>query len=117
MAAANDVEQERRDNAGSNTNDEDNTVDSDWSDAVSTVHDDTETDDVVEAVSYRITSYGVDFAMEGLVRRINRGSIFVPDFQRGFVWTRKQASQFIESLLLGLPVPGIFLRWSLVQKR
>ena len=73
------------------------------------VSDDTETDDIEDVVNYRITSYGIDFDMEGLVRRINRGSIFVPDFQRGFVWSQKQASQFIESLLLGLPVPGIFL--------
>ena len=73
------------------------------------VHDDTETDDEAETVRYRITSYGADFDMIGLVRRINEGSIFVPDFQRSFVWTAKQASQFIESLLLDLPVPGIFL--------
>ena len=33
----------------------------------------------------------------------------MPLFQRGFVWTYTQASRFIESLLLGLPVPGIFL--------
>lgn len=73
------------------------------------VLDDTETDDVAESVRYRITSYGADFDVAGLVRRINEGSIFVPDFQRPFVWTAKQASQFVESLLLGLPVPGIFL--------
>ena len=73
------------------------------------VNDDTETDDDAESVQFRITSYGADFDMAGLVRRIRNGSIFVPDFQRPFVWTAKQASQFIESLLLGLPVPGIFL--------
>ena len=73
------------------------------------VYDDTETNDVVEAVQYNITSYGADFDMSGLVRRMNDGEIFVPDFQRGFVWSLPQASQFVESLLLGLPVPGIFL--------
>ena len=77
--------------------------------AEETVRDETENNDIEEAVNYRITSYGVDFDVEGLVRRINGGDIFVPDFQRGFVWNFKQASQFIESLLLGLPVPGIFL--------
>ncbi len=30
-------------------------------------------------------------------------------FQRGFVWTKKQMDKFIESLLLGYPIPGIFL--------
>ena len=73
------------------------------------VHDDTETDDVTETVRYRITSYGADFDIEGLVRRTSCGDIFVPDFQRGYVWQHKQASQFVESLLQGLPVPGIFL--------
>ena len=73
------------------------------------VVDDTEVDDIVEPVSYRISSYGADYDMEGLVRRMDRGDIYVPDFQRKFVWTRKQSSQFIESLLMGLPVPGIFL--------
>ena len=73
------------------------------------VHDDTETDDIAETVRYNITSYGADFDVEGLVRRMRRGSIYVPVFQRGFVWTQPQASQFIESLLLDLPVPGIFL--------
>ena len=81
------------------------------------VHDDTETDDIAETVRYRITSYGADFDVAGLVRRINEDSIFVPDFQRSFVWTAKQASQFIESLLLDLPVPGIFLTTESKTKR
>ncbi|MGH7204874.1 MAG: DUF262 domain-containing protein [Nitrospiraceae bacterium] len=58
---------------------------------------------------YSITSYGADYPVDGLVRRIADGSIFVPQFQRGYVWNLSQASRFIESLLLGLPVPGIFL--------
>lgn len=58
---------------------------------------------------YSITSYGADYPVDGLVKRIRDGSIFIPPFQRGFVWTLRQASRFVESLLLGLPVPGIFL--------
>ena len=77
------------------------------------VHDDTEKDDtageVAKSVRYRITSYGIDFDVDGLVRRLNQGIVYVPHFQREFVWSRKRASQFVESLLLGLPVPGIFL--------
>ena len=60
-------------------------------------------------VRYTISSYGADYPVDGLVKRISRGDIYVPPFQRGFVWTAAQASRFIESLLLGLPVPGIFL--------
>lgn len=50
-----------------------------------------------------------DFDVEGLVRRLESEDVFIPDFQRAYVWKPKQASRFIESLLLGLPVPGIFL--------
>jgi uncharacterized protein with ParB-like and HNH nuclease domain len=64
----------------------------------------------LEAITrYDITSYGIDFDIEGLVKRIKRGDIFIPDFQRNFVWKLAESSRFIESLLLGLPVPGIFL--------
>ncbi len=58
---------------------------------------------------YGITSYGVDFDVRGLVRRLQEGDITIPVWQRGFVWTPRMASSFIESLLLGLPVPGIFV--------
>jgi len=33
----------------------------------------------------------------------------VEGFQRRFVWRRPQMDRFIESLLLGYPIPGIFL--------
>ncbi|WP_407688242.1 DUF262 domain-containing protein [Mycobacterium sp. HUMS_1102779] len=70
---------------------------------------------------YPISYSGTDFDAEGLVRRLDRGDIIVPNFgyaedaidvspfQRGFVWTRPQMDRFIESLLLGYPIPGIVL--------
>lgn len=58
---------------------------------------------------YSITSYGADYTVDSLVKRLRDDAVFVPAFQRRFVWTIKEASRFIESLLLGLPVPGIFL--------
>ncbi len=60
-------------------------------------------------VRYRITSYGADYPVDSLVKRLRSGSIEIPSFQRGYVWSWGQASRFVESLLLGLPVPGIFL--------
>ena len=65
--------------------------------------------DVVIPFKYSITSYGADYPVDGLVKRLQNDDIIVPQFQRGYVWTWKQASRFVESLLLGLPVPGIFL--------
>ena len=61
------------------------------------------------AARYDITSFGADFDVDGLVKRLRTEEIFVPSFQREYVWTINDASRFIESLLLGLPVPGIFL--------
>lgn len=45
------------------------------------------------------------------------GDIEIPPFQRGYVWKKPQADRFIESLLLGLPVPGIFLTQDPETKR
>ncbi len=71
--------------------------------------DDQGVEEEAEFPFYTITSYGADYPVDGLVKRIGDGSIVIPKFQRGYVWSIKQASRFIESLLLGLPVPGIFL--------
>jgi len=81
-------------------------------------------DESTEVVPYKytITAYGADYPVDGLVKRLEAGDILVPSFdaelqledpiegyQRQFVWTKPQCDRFIESLLLGLPVPGIFL--------
>lgn len=69
-------------------------------------------DDVIDDVApvvYTMASWGADYALETVVQRLTKGIIFVPPFQRSYVWTITQASRFIESLLLGLPVPGVFL--------
>ncbi|RZU02995.1 uncharacterized protein DUF262 [Rivibacter subsaxonicus] len=80
-------------------------------------------DDEQEVPShYSITAYGADYPVDGLVKRLGSGDIFVPSFdpetpvddetpgfQRRFVWLKAQCDRFIDSLLLGFPVPGIFL--------
>lgn len=53
--------------------------------------------------------YGADFTVDDLIARLNDDNIFVPPFQRSYVWSLEDASRFVESLLLNLPVPGIFL--------
>ncbi|NRF71755.1 DUF262 domain-containing protein [Aquincola sp. S2] len=81
-------------------------------------------DEINEVIptAYSITSYGADYPVDGLVKRLDQNDIAVPlfsnapeagqstvGFQREFVWTKPQCDRFVESLLLGLPVPGIFL--------
>jgi hypothetical protein len=73
------------------------------------VVDETEKSDKGVEYRYSITSYGADYPVDGLVRRVANDDIFIPPFQRKFVWSRYQSSRFVESLLLGLPVPAIFL--------
>jgi hypothetical protein len=73
------------------------------------VQDETEKDQTVPPVPYQITSYGADYDVDGIVKRMKSGDIMVPPFQRNYVWTFPQACRFVESLLLGLPVPGVFL--------
>jgi len=73
------------------------------------VTDESESDESPAPVRYSITSYGADPDVDGLVKRLRRNEIFVPPFQREYIWNLKEASRFIESLLLGLPVPGVFL--------
>ena len=66
-------------------------------------------DEIGGIIRYSISSYGADMPVDGIVERLKREDIFIPLFQRKFVWTHTQASRFIESLLIGLPVPGIFM--------
>lgn len=78
-------------------------------DGAADVEDNAESDDTIAPLRYDITSYGADYDVEGIVRRVQRGDIWIPEFQRSYVWKLPEASRFIESLLLGLPVPGVFL--------
>src|SRR5207248_9089273 len=71
---------------------------------------------------YELTAYGADFPVDALVDRLNNDDIVIPTFDpevtgdfgvagflRGFVWKKLQCDRFVESILLNLPVPGIFL--------
>ncbi len=74
------------------------------------IKDPQDDDDELEGIiRYSISFYGADMPVDGLVDRLNREDIFIPSFQREFVWTQVQASRFIESLIIDLPVPGIFM--------
>ena len=59
-------------------------------------------------ITYDIATYPSDFTLSGIVDMWNDEDIKIPDFQREYVWTIKQASLLIESFLLGLPVPPVF---------
>lgn len=58
---------------------------------------------------YDLTATPNDFNVMTINSFIESGAIEIPGFQRNFVWDIKKASKLIESLLLGLPVPQLFL--------
>ncbi len=58
----------------------------------------------------KIVSYNVANTVEVLKFKIDNDEIELkPEFQRDFVWDINRASLFIDSLLIGLPIPSIFL--------
>lgn len=62
-----------------------------------------------EIEEYDLTSSPNDFNILTMGSFIDSGAITIPGFQRNYVWDLKKASRLIESLILGLPVPQIFL--------
>lgn len=49
-----------------------------------------------------------DFTLELLLTKFDRGDFFIPQYQRQFVWKSNNKTLFIESVLLGLPIPFMF---------
>ena len=58
---------------------------------------------------FNINSWGADLSFRELVTMYDEEELIKPDLQRKYVWSKDEASKFIDSLLLGLPVPSIFL--------
>ncbi|MBW1745526.1 MAG: DUF262 domain-containing protein [Deltaproteobacteria bacterium] len=67
-------------------------------------------------IEKKIVDYDTkEYPVEVLVQKYNdniddeENELFIPDYQRDFVWNLKRRSKFIESVLLGLPVPYVFV--------
>ena len=58
---------------------------------------------------FNISSWGADITLRDIVVSYDEGDIVKPELQRKYVWDKKESSRFIESILLGLPVPSVFL--------
>ena len=63
-----------------------------------------------------LVSYGADLSVRELINMFNEKELVKPDLQRNYVWDKKIASRFIDSILLGLPVPSIFLAKDIDEK-
>ena len=66
-------------------------------------------DDAYPIDQYDLVSSPNDFNTKTLVDFIDSGVVTIPGFQRNYVWDVKRASRLIESIIVGLPIPQIFL--------
>ena len=66
--------------------------------------------DLQRDVDYQVREYPIEVVVQKHLKGREDGTneLFVPDYQRDFVWDDKRQSRFIESLLIGLPIPYLF---------
>lgn len=58
---------------------------------------------------YEVDCLPNDYNISVIMNFIQRGYLKIPSFQRNFIWKKDMASKFIESIIIGLPIPQIFL--------
>lgn len=63
-----------------------------------------------KAISYDMKEFTIELYVNKYLEKIEEddNELYVPDYQREFIWDDKHQSRFIESLFLGLPVPFMF---------
>lgn len=66
-------------------------------------------DDDAQIGEYDISAIPNDFNVTTIFSFIESGAVKIPGFQRNYVWDQKRASKLIESIIIGLPVPQVFL--------
>lgn len=59
-------------------------------------------------LSKRIEFYLTEYSVELLANKMASGDFVVPSYQRAYTWEEERKSKFVESLLLGLPIPFLF---------
>lgn len=58
---------------------------------------------------YELSAVPNDFNVNTIFDFIESGVVKIPGFQRNYVWDKKRASKLIESIIIGIPIPQIFL--------
>lgn len=64
-----------------------------------------------KTVDFDTREFTIEFLVQKYINKIDtdENDIFVPEYQREFVWDTERQSKLIESITLGLPIPIIFL--------
>jgi hypothetical protein len=62
-------------------------------------------------VDYQTKEFTVELLVDKYLKGLedDENEIFIPTYQRQFVWNQHRQSKFIESVMLGLPIPYIFI--------
>lgn len=63
----------------------------------------------IPAEKRKLITETYDFTVSTINEYINNEHIVIPNFQRGYVWNRAQASRLIESLIIQCPIPVVYL--------
>ena len=66
-------------------------------------------DDQFTPLDYDIIVSPVDYPLESLHQKMTGNEVVMPSFQRQYVWDRPRASRLIESFMMDLPVPPVFV--------
>lgn len=59
-------------------------------------------------LSKRVDFYITEYSLEILAKKVKDEEFVVPEYQREFTWEHSRKTRFIESLLIGLPIPFLF---------
>ncbi|HFG6879125.1 DUF262 domain-containing protein [Acinetobacter baumannii] len=62
----------------------------------------------LQSYSKKIDFYTSEYTVEILAKKVAENEYTVPDYQREFTWDPPRKSKFIESILIGLPIPFVF---------
>ena len=67
--------------------------------------------DEQRSIEYDIRDFPIEYQVSKYLKGADTDSneIYVPDYQREFIWDDARQSKFIESIMLGLPIPLIFV--------
>lgn len=70
-----------------------------------------EIDNQQRNVAFDTKEYTIELIVQKYLEDLDKdeNEFFVPEYQREFVWDNIRQSRFIESLMIGLPIPYIFL--------
>lgn len=66
-------------------------------------------EDEQDEIGFHVDYYPADLTLKGYYDKWYAKQLVISPFQRRYVWDQVRASKLIESFLLGLPVPSVFL--------